>query len=759
LEYGTTWIKRGLDIDGEAAGDESGIAVSISNNSNTVAIGAVINNNAGLNTEGGHIRIYDSNSLNSTWDQRGADIDGETAYDHFGHSINMSTDGNSVVAGAVGNDGNGVDAGHVRIYDWNGTAWIQEGADIDGESVDDQSGYSVSLSANGNVVAVGAIGNDGNGLNAGHVRVYSSKGIYGYAYYDFTQNCIKDLNDLALERRTFLINPGNIIVQSNSSGSWFVDSLPIGNYTITVDTSSTNWQVTCPITQAFTISNPDALNHAPDFGFISNSSCTDPNVSIYAPFLRRGFSNQIIYVQACNSQLATGVIDSAYMIVELNNSLSVNSASLPYTPLGNNQYRIYLTDTLYPNQCIDFQLSCTVNLTTALNSTLCMEAKLYPVDSCALDDNPNPYPDSTISPCNLPWDRSSIMVEGSCLGDSVRFVVHNTGYIGSGDMDCLSPIRIYLDGQFIILDSIQLVGGDSSVYVLYGNGQTWRLEADQHPLHPGNSHPNSTIENCGTGNWTPGLVNILPQDDADPINDIYCGLVTGSYDPNDKRGFPLGVGNNHNISPNQDIDYVIRFQNTGTDTAFTIIIRDTLSTDLDIFSIRSGISSNDYHFRIYGPRVLEWRFDNIMLPDSNVNEPASNGFVSFKVGQKPDLVPATTIENTASIYFDYNAPIFTNTSWHTIYEGFVITNQDKIELEENLNIKVYPNPTTGIIYIDKSNKETILISVLDNLGRTVLTQQSREVITNLNINNLPKGIYYISINNGKKLKTIKIVKS
>jgi hypothetical protein len=123
------------------------------------------------------------------------------------------------------------------------------------------------------------------------------------------------------------------------------------------------------------------------------------------------------------------------------------------------------------------------------------------------------------------------------------------------------------------------------------------------------------------------------------------------------------------------------------------------------------------------------------------------------------LVPATTIENTASIYFDYNAPIFTNTSWHTIYEGFVITNQDKIELEENLNIKVYPNPTTGIIYIDKSNKETILISVLDNLGRTVLTQQSREVITNLNINNLPKGIYYISINNGKKLKTIKIVKS
>ena len=75
-------------------------------------------------------------------------------------------------------NGNGNDDGHVRIYAYNGSSWIKLGQDIDGEAAGDQSGYSVSLSSDGNIVAIGATLNDGNGSNSGHVRIYSWNGSY-----------------------------------------------------------------------------------------------------------------------------------------------------------------------------------------------------------------------------------------------------------------------------------------------------------------------------------------------------------------------------------------------------------------------------------------------------------------------------------------------------------------------------------------------------------------------------------------------------
>jgi uncharacterized repeat protein (TIGR01451 family) len=661
---GTAWQQRGIDIDGGAANDESGYSVSLSANGNILAIG-VIGNNYGT----GQARVYEWNG--TVWIQRGSNLDGEAYGDTYGISVSLSDNGNIIAIGGLNNDGSASNAGHVRIYEWNGTDWVQKGDDIDGESSFDLSGVAVSLSASGNIVGIGAPRSSGNTniSDYGHVRVYDLKGIYGYTYQDFNQNCIQDLLDVGLANRTLILNPGNRLLQTNSSGFWYIDSLPVGTYTLTADTSSYNWQLQCASIQSFTITNPDSSIIAPSFGYHSNYSCTAPDISIYAPFLRPGFSNQKVYVEACNSQTASDILYNAYVIVNLDTLLAINTGSMSYTNLGNNQYQVNVGD-LYPGQCVDFSFSTTLSINAVLGETLCMNANLYPVDSCALDSIPNPYPSTSlgsVSPCTLPWDKSSLRVEGTCLNDSVRFVVYNTGFPGGGDMDCFAPVRAYLDGTWILLDSLQLQGGDSIVFMFAGDGRTWRLEADQHPLHPGNSHPNASVELCGNAvNWTSNLVNALPHDDADPTVDIYCGLVTGSYDPNDKTGYPLGLGSNHEIEPNQDMEYIIRFQNTGTDTAFTVVIRDTLSTDLDIFSLRSGTSSHDYTFRMYGPRVLEWTFNNIMLPDSNINLIGSNGFVSFKVHQVPNLAIGTVIENSASIYFDFNAPIFTNTSWHTI---------------------------------------------------------------------------------------------
>jgi hypothetical protein len=162
------WRRLGQDIDGEAAGDRSGYSVSLSADGTIVAIGAHYNDGNGSNS--GHVRVYKWNG--TIWTKLGSDIDGEAANDYSGTSVSLSADGTIIAIGAPYNDGNGSNSGHVRVYKWNGTIWTKLGSDIDGEAANDYSGTSVSLSADGTIVAIGAPGNDGNGSNSGHVRVY-----------------------------------------------------------------------------------------------------------------------------------------------------------------------------------------------------------------------------------------------------------------------------------------------------------------------------------------------------------------------------------------------------------------------------------------------------------------------------------------------------------------------------------------------------------------------------------------------------------
>jgi hypothetical protein len=167
---GGAWVQKGVDLDGEAADDWSGFSVSMPDAS-TVAIGAPFNDGMG-GASGGHVRIYEWNG--SAWVQKGADIDGESSFDQSGWYVSMP-DAQTVGIGARFNNGYGQNAGHVRIFAWNGNAWIQKGADIDGEAADDQSGVCLSM-PDANTVAIGALGNDGNGNNAGHARIFSWDG-------------------------------------------------------------------------------------------------------------------------------------------------------------------------------------------------------------------------------------------------------------------------------------------------------------------------------------------------------------------------------------------------------------------------------------------------------------------------------------------------------------------------------------------------------------------------------------------------------
>ena len=110
--------------------------------------------------------------LNNSWVQLGQDIDGESSDDYSGYAISINSDGSILAIGAGNNDGNGNDAGHVRVFSWDGSSWSQLGQDIDGEISGDFSGEAVSINGSGNIVAIGSHANDGNGNDAGHVRLY-----------------------------------------------------------------------------------------------------------------------------------------------------------------------------------------------------------------------------------------------------------------------------------------------------------------------------------------------------------------------------------------------------------------------------------------------------------------------------------------------------------------------------------------------------------------------------------------------------------
>lgn len=172
-----TWIQQGLTIYGELVSDWSGHSVDISDDGLTVAIGAPLN--SGFEPAAGHVRVY--KFISGNWTKLGSDIDGEEGGSNYsageigdmsGVSVSLSADGLIVAIGAEGNDDGGDQAGHVRVYKFISGQWIKRGQDIDGEAEGDASGYSASLSADGLTVAIGASRNMDGGLLAGHVRVY-----------------------------------------------------------------------------------------------------------------------------------------------------------------------------------------------------------------------------------------------------------------------------------------------------------------------------------------------------------------------------------------------------------------------------------------------------------------------------------------------------------------------------------------------------------------------------------------------------------
>ncbi len=445
------------------------------------------------------------------------------------------------------------------------------------------------------------------GINCGTIQ--------GNVYVDNNSDCVKNSGDNDYQNAIVLINPGNRIGYTNMNGSYTINSLPYGTYSVTL-IASTNTPIfpTCPTTLNATVNsvNQNSINNNLSVGF-NSSTQPDLHVSGWSQGIVPGFVCRMSYILSnLNNVAATGIF----------------KATLPSSFIP--------------------------NITNA---------------------SPTTY---SLSGDTIIWNFTNVAYLSGSVGLYVEFTVPLSTALGSIFTSCM---------------------------------------------------------------WAQPTVT-----DLNYVNNNYCysRFVTGSFDPNDKTVNPLGVGATGDIAASvTDLTYLIRFQNTGNGPAVNIVVKDTLSSNVNVNTFEMLGSSHNYMIDVLPGNVLRWKFNNIMLPDSNSNEPASHGYIQYRIKRTNNNTPGTQIKNTAYIYFDFNEPVVTNTAINTIETITGI----KSSFNTNDEWNVFPNPSTGVLYIVNSSsvKEESQIQVINSIGQTVLEETITSNYKNIDLSKLNNGVYFVKI--------------
>jgi len=324
-----------------------------------------------------------------------------------------------------------------------------------------------------------------------------------------------------------------------------------------------------------------------------------------------------------------------------------------------------------------------------------------------------------------------------------KFRVKNTGTI---TLDSL-----WVNAEISPLIEISEISPPPASFDPITNQISWQINADLTWL----SYQDFVVNGITIGalgdtivNSAEVMTNNIDVNSADNSFECYT-IVTGSYDPNDKLVTPMGRGENGEILRGDSLlTYTIRFQNTGTDTAFTIVIRDTLDRSVfDVHSVQPQISSHPYRLDVEGDNILVFTFDNIMLPDSGRTQAGSQGYIIFNIELLEGLAIGTEITNTAAIYFDFNDPVITNVTINTL------TPTREIPIP-GPKLMLYPNPTAGeitaILGLAQSTNG-LAISLYNMQGICLLEHNATNRYTPgeyafpFNLRQWPSGVYFLQI--------------
>lgn len=529
----------------------------------------------------------------------------------------------------------------------------------------------------------------------------------GTVFYDEIANCDLDLSDPGLGGRQVQVTN----LTSGMVQTYFADAN--GVYTSDPILYSAGMEpelmITLPGTPGYLLPCGDTLTtQVPVGGGLFN---LDIPTTLHPDCPLLGVDIATNVLRACQSSLYTFsytnysalVVEDVYLEISLEPGLTYVASSIPPSAVNGQVYTFELGD-LLPGVQVQETMTVAVACNAQLGQTFCVDAHIYPDVPC---DEPD-----------LNWSGASLIAESDCDGSNAILRIRN---IGAGDMAGALNYLIVEDMVMYMSEPFQLDESEVLEIEVPANGSTWRIESPQEPGHPGNYQPVAWVEGC-EGMNNPGMVNLFALNNTDPFQSVFCLEVTASYDPNDKTGFPRGYDEPNFIRANQDLEYIIRFQNTGNDTAFNVVLTDTLSSFLNLATVRPGTSSHAYQFSADGNGAIRFHFPNILLPDSTTNEPASHGFVKFRVSQSPDLADGVVIENGAYIYFDFNDPVLTNETWHTVEYEFLVSSITTLPVNDQIRLVVAPNPSEGHLefLLDGHSVHEGRITLYDMLGRAVI---------------------------------------
>ncbi|MCB9182557.1 MAG: T9SS type A sorting domain-containing protein [Flavobacteriales bacterium] len=252
-----------------------------------------------------------------------------------------------------------------------------------------------------------------------------------------------------------------------------------------------------------------------------------------------------------------------------------------------------------------------------------------------------------------------------------------------------------------------------------------------------------------TATITPITGDLVPEDNSATTNN----QVVGSFDPNDILVDPATI--DVVLLDDAVLDYTIRFQNTGTDTAFTVGIENILPPHTRWTSFEVLGSSHPMTLMYYDfDHKLHFQFDQILLPDSNTNELMSHGYVRYRIRPRNDLVVGDSILNAAAIFFDLNAPVITNTAIT------VIETASQIAVANSLRrASISPNPTTGAVRL---NLNAVFVGaelrVTDAVGRVVLMDRTGSTGQQIDLSALPQGVYLITLRSKEDSWSARVIK-
>lgn len=241
--------------------------------------------------------------------------------------------------------------------------------------------------------------------------------------------------------------------------------------------------------------------------------------------------------------------------------------------------------------------------------------------------------------------------------------------------------------------------------------------------------------------------DILPTNNSATLNKA----IVAAYDPNDKHENHGPTIVKDNFTNEDYLVYTIRFQNTGTAPTSTVKVEDFLDAKLNPATVRMVDASHECVLSMQNNHLI-WDFGSIFLTPMSVDEASSNGYITFKVKPFPGYLVGDIIPNTASIYFDTNPAIVTNT-FQTEFVAALANESFNLDA-----ITIYPNPSNDFVNIQVGENENRMksIEITDVLGKKVYQSKFENRV---NISNLSQGVYFMTlISNENEKFTKKIIK-